>query len=156
MKLWLYPNSRIHSDSKNRRSFLALLFSAGDCAALAVQGDTMNWLEMSEDEILNIANPIMDNLMQASTDIDHERHVRDFSERLKKIVTKENLEQQCNLYQKELGCFSDRELMGVVRKDTDVRIFWKQWYTKSKNEYLAFIHLIENNGKIEVVNASVS
>ena len=111
---------------------------------------------MSEDEILNIANPIMDNLMQASTDIDHERHVRDFSERLKKIVTKENLEQQCNLYQKELGYFSDRELMGVVRKDTDVRIFWKQWYTKSKNEYLAFIHLIENNGKIEVVNASVS
>ena len=116
----------------------------------------MNWLEMSEDEILNIANPIMDNLMQASTDIDHERHVRDFSERLKKIVTKENLEQQCNSYQKELGYFSDRELMGVVRRDADVRIFWKQWYTKSKNEYLAFIHLIENNGKIEVVNVSVS
>lgn len=28
----------------------------------------MNWLEMSESEILAIANPIMDNLMQASTD----------------------------------------------------------------------------------------
>ena len=116
----------------------------------------MNWLEMSEDEILNIANPIMDNLMQASTDINHERHVRDFSERLKKIVTKENLEQQCDEYQNELGYFSDRELMGVVRKDTDVRIFWKQWYTKSNNEFLAFIHLIENNGKIEIVNVSVS
>jgi hypothetical protein len=29
----------------------------------------MNWLEMSESEILAIANPIMDNLMQASTGI---------------------------------------------------------------------------------------
>jgi len=116
----------------------------------------MNWLEMSEDEILNITNPIMDNLMQASTDINHERHVRDFSERLKKIVTKENLAQQCYEYQNELGCFSERELMGIVRKDTDVRVFWKQWYTKSSNEFLAFIHLKENSGKIEVVNVSVS
>jgi hypothetical protein len=40
----------------------------------------MNWLKMSESEILAIASPIMDNLMQASTDIDHERHVRDFTE----------------------------------------------------------------------------
>ena len=48
----------------------------------------MNWLEMSESEILAIANPIMDNLMQASTDIDHARHVKDFTEKLKSIVTK--------------------------------------------------------------------
>ena len=123
---------------------------------MSAQGDIMNWLEMSEDEILNIANPIMDNLMQASTDIDHERHVRDFSEKLKKIVTKENLKQQCDEYQNELGYFSNRELMGIVRKDTNVRVFWKQFYTKSKNEFIAFIHLIENNGKLEVVNVSVS
>ena len=43
---------------------------------------------MSEDEILRIANPIMDNLMDASTAIDHERHIRDFSDRMKAIVTK--------------------------------------------------------------------
>jgi len=116
----------------------------------------MNWLEVSEGEILNIVNPIMDNLMQASTEIDHERHVRDFSEKLKKIVTKKNLVQQCKEYQKELGYFSDRELIGVIRKDTDVRVFWKQWYTNSKNEFLAFIHIIENNGRFEVVNVSVS
>jgi len=40
----------------------------------------MNFEEMSDDEILNIANPIMDNLMEASTDIDHERHIRDFTD----------------------------------------------------------------------------
>lgn len=116
----------------------------------------MNWLKMTEEEILNIVNPIMDNLMQASTDIDHEKHVKDFSSKMKEIVTKENLEKQCREYQEKLGYFSDRELIGVVRKDIDVRVFWKQWYTKSENEFLAFIHIIENNGKLEVVNASVS
>lgn len=116
----------------------------------------MDWLEMTEEEILNIVSPIMDNLMQASTDINHERHVKDFSEKLKKIVTEENLKQQCEKYQKEIGYFSNRELIGVVRKDTDVRVFWKQWYTNSRNEFLAFIHIIENKGKFEVVNVSVS
>ena len=48
----------------------------------------MNWLNMTDDEIMGIANPIMDNLMQTSTDNDHEKHVRDFCEHLKSIVTK--------------------------------------------------------------------
>jgi hypothetical protein len=33
----------------------------------------MNFEEMSEEEILHIANPIMDNLMNASTDIELHR-----------------------------------------------------------------------------------
>jgi len=116
----------------------------------------MNWLKTTEEEILSIVNPIMDNLMQASTDIDHEKHVKDFSERMKKIVTKDSLKKQCREYQQELGCFSNRELIGIVRKDTDVRVFWKQWYSKSDNEFLAFIHLIEEDGIVKVVNVSVS
>ena len=36
----------------------------------------------SDAEILAIANPIMDNLMDASTHIDYDRHIRDFSPRL--------------------------------------------------------------------------
>ena len=45
----------------------------------------MDFEKMSESEILDIANPIMDNLMEASTRIDHERHIRDFTDRMKKI-----------------------------------------------------------------------
>ena len=100
----------------------------------------MNWLEMTDKEILGIANPIMDNLMEASTKINHEMHVRDFSDRLKGIVTKENLQEQCKEYQKELGYFSTRELVGIFKKEKDVRVFWKQWFTKSKNEFLQGFH----------------
>jgi hypothetical protein len=38
---------------------------------------------MSDAEIFAVANPIMDNLMDASTAIDHERHIRDFTDRMK-------------------------------------------------------------------------
>ena len=49
----------------------------------------MNFEELSDDEILSVAEPIMDNLMQASTNIDHVAHIKDFTERLKNIVTKD-------------------------------------------------------------------
>ncbi|MBI1423399.1 MAG: hypothetical protein GC149_08040 [Gammaproteobacteria bacterium] len=116
----------------------------------------MNWLEMTESEILAIADPIMDNLMQASTDIDHARHVRDFTEKLKTVVTKENLEAQCKEYQTKLGYFSEREFTAVFRKETDVAIFWKQRFTKSNGEHIAFLRLIEDNGRILVQNVSVT
>lgn len=72
------------------------------------------------------------------------------------VITFENLHNQCKIYQAELGYFSKREFVGIFKKANDVRVFWKQWYTKSTDEYVAFIHLKNNNGKIEVVNVSVS
>jgi hypothetical protein len=48
----------------------------------------MELAQKSDEEILKIADPIMDNLIQASTDLDHEGHVRDFTDRLKSLVTK--------------------------------------------------------------------
>ena len=53
-------------------------------------GNALMRLEhMSDAEIFSIANPIMDNLMDASTAIDHERDIRDLTDRMKSIVTKE-------------------------------------------------------------------
>jgi len=116
----------------------------------------MNWLKTTDEEIMDIVTPIMNNLMQASTDIDHERHIRDFSENMKEIVTKDNLEHQCKDYQKKLGVFVERELVGIFRKKKDVRVFWRQWYSKSEDEFLAFVHIVKRENKFEVINVSVS
>lgn len=116
----------------------------------------MNWLEMSASEILEIATPIMDNLMQASTDIDHERHVRDFTDDLRAIVTKESLESQCREYRARLGTFAERGFVAVFRKETDAAIFWKQRYTGSNGEHIAFLRLVSVNGRILVQNVSVT
>ena len=116
----------------------------------------MNWLEKSESDILSIAKPIMDNLMQASTEVNHARHVKDFSDELKLIVTKENLEAQCKAYRATLGTFAEREFVAVFKKETDAAIFWKQKYTQSTGEHIAFLRLIDVDGRIRVQNVSVT
>lgn len=105
---------------------------------------------MSVQEISEIANPIMDNLMDASTEIDHQKHVEDFTSRLKNIVTKEHLKKVCLQYQHEKGFFDKRDLISVLRKPDSAIITWKQTFTKVRGEYLAEMVLVHKKGRFLV------
>ena len=76
----------------------------------------MELASRSDEEILAVVNPIMDNLMAASTDIDHARHVHDFTDRLKAIVTPERLQEMCHQYQKKWGYLDKREFVAIFRR----------------------------------------
>jgi hypothetical protein len=115
----------------------------------------MNFEEMSEKDILAIANPIMDNLMEASTRIDHESHVRDFTDRIKNIVTKEHLQVVCEEYQREKGFFSERKLVAVFKRPDSAAIVWKQYFTKAKGEFVAEMVLVHKNGRFLCDHAMV-
>ena len=115
----------------------------------------MNFEEMSEQEILDIANPIMDNLMEASTKIDHEQHVRDFNKRMLKIVTRDHFNEVCVKYQAEKGFFSERESVAVFRRPESAAIVWKQYYTKSPGEHVAEMVLVYEGGQFLVDHAMV-
>ena len=115
----------------------------------------MNFEEMSENEILNIANPIMDNLMDASTEIDHERHIKDFTDRMKNIVTKEHLQKVCEHYQDEKGFFTERKFVAVFKRPNSAAIVWKQSFSKAKGEFVAEMVLVNKNGKHLVDHAMV-
>jgi hypothetical protein len=115
----------------------------------------MSFEKMSEAEILSIANPIMNNLMDASTVIDYERHIQDFTDRMKAIVTKEYLQKVCEQYQKEKGFFTNRELVAVFKRPDSAVIVWKQFFSKAQGEFVAELVLVNKNGKYLVDHAMV-
>ncbi|MBT5017762.1 MAG: hypothetical protein HON04_03365 [Planctomicrobium sp.] len=115
----------------------------------------MNFEKLSVKEILDIANPMMDNLMSASTEIDHERHTRDFTARMKRIVTKDHLQNVCEDYQAEKGFFGERKLVAVFRRPDSAAIVWKQSFTKAKGEFVAEMVLVHQNGSFFCDHAMV-
>ena len=115
----------------------------------------MNFEELSEKEIWGIANPIMDNLMEASSEIDHEKHVKDFTDRAKSIVTKEHLERVCKKYQSEKGVWLRREQAVIFKRPDSVAVIWKQYCSKSKGEFVAEIVLVNVNNRFLVDHAMV-
>ena len=115
----------------------------------------MDLSQKSDDEILSVANPIMDNLMDASTVIDYERHIRDFSDRLKSVLSKEQLEWICQDYQSTKGFFAGREFVAIFRRPDSVAVIWKQRFTKQTGDFVAEMVLIQQNGKYLVDHVMV-
>lgn len=115
----------------------------------------MDLVQKSDAEILSVANPIMDNLMDASTAIDHERHVRDFTDRAKSVLPKERLRAVCEEYQSTKGFFSKRELIAIFRRQESVAIVWKQWFTKQPGEFVAELVLVQKDGRYLVDHVMV-
>ena len=115
----------------------------------------MNLENRSDEEILHIATPIMDNLMEGSTERDWGKHTRDFTERSKRVITEEELERQCNEYQSRFGFFTDREFLGITRHQDYVNVIWKQKLSKSPNEFTAILSLIQDEDRYRVARCWV-
>ena len=101
----------------------------------------MSFSELSEKEILDLVEPIMDNCLQGSNEDDHAKHVRDFTDRLKNIVTPENLEVQ--LTYRPRGFFTDREFVCLFRKKDSIGIVWRQFISTTKDEFVNHAIFVE-------------
>ena len=55
-----------------------------------------------------------------STEISHEKHVRDFTDRLKKIVTKDALKKMCDENQTKCGYFRRCFPVAIFRRENSV------------------------------------
>lgn len=107
----------------------------------------MNFEKMSEKEILGIATPIMNNLMGASTEINYENHIKDFSDRLKSMFSKEYFQKVCTQYQAEKGFFTERQFVEIFKRPDSAAIIWKQFFSKAEGEFVAEMVLIHKDGE---------
>ncbi|NBQ68719.1 MAG: hypothetical protein EBU46_07775 [Nitrosomonadaceae bacterium] len=116
---------------------------------------TPNFETMSEQQLWAIANPIMDNLMNASTQLDHARHVRNFTGRLKAIVTPNYFQCICQQYQTEKGYFTTRTPIVILRRLDSAVLVWKQSFTKAPGEFVVEMVLVYRDGRYLVDHVMV-
>ncbi len=115
----------------------------------------MDLAHKSDEEILTVADPIMDNLMEASTAIDYARHTRDFTERARSVLSKGALESLCKHYQDTKGFFAQRTFVAVFRRPESVAVIWRQRFTKASGEFVAEIVLVQQGDKYLVDHVMV-
>ena len=108
--------------------------------------ENMNFVIMEEIEILSIVDPIMNNCLSGSNEDNHARHTRDFTERMKKIVTPENLKLQ--LSKEPRAFFTERQFIKLFRRKNSIGIIWKQFISTSNDELINQAIFVERNGKI--------
>ena len=106
----------------------------------------MNFIELPESEILRIVEPKMDNCLAGSNEDNHAKHTRDFTERMKRIVTHENLKLQ--LTQEPRVYLTDRKFIHLFRRQNSIGVIWKQSVSSSNDELMNQAIFVERNEKI--------
>ena len=86
-------------------------------------GEAMNFLEMDEERILSIVDLLVDNSLNGSNENNHAKHVKDFTERMRNIVTLENLKMQ--LSHEPRAFFSNRKFVHLFRRQSSIGVEWK-------------------------------
>ena len=89
----------------------------------------LNLSNLSLEEILNIVEPIMDNCLEGSNEGNHEKHTKDFTDRMKSIVTPEELKKQLSIEPKNY--WTKREFLRLFRRSNSIGIVWKQTIASS-------------------------
>ena len=113
----------------------------------------MDFMALSDTEIIELATPLMDSLMDASTNIDYEAHIKDFSTRLLGQISKDRFIEMCKRYQDEIGFLKERELVGVFKRPNSAVVIWKQHLSKAQGEFVAEMVLVKEDDKFKVDHA---
>ena len=100
---------------------------------------------LSVDEILKIVEPIMDNCLEGSNEGNYEKHTQHFTDRIKSIVTPEELQRQLSSEPKVY--FTDRKFLHLFRRNNSIGIVWKQSISNNTDELInqAIFKEIEGN-----------
>lgn len=111
--------------------------------------------QLSDDEALNIANQMMDALMQASTEKNYAAHIQHFSKRAQNTLDETQFEVVCEVYQKKNGFFGEREFVALFRRPDSIAFIWKQGYSKVEGDYVAEMVMVIEDGQYKVDHAFV-
>ena len=110
----------------------------------------MDWHHLSDDNIIAMIAPLIASCLAGSTNRDHAKHVADFTQRLKVIVTEENLSRQCDAYQDELGFFKEWRLVALFRRTHSLAATWRLTFTKSDDEYVLEASFVHREGRLQI------
>jgi len=115
----------------------------------------MNLLEKSDQEIIDIANPIWENLVRSSNIKDYGSFTKDFSSQMLFGANEVELGKQW-ANNKLLTSLSDKkEVFGCLRRDSYVTILYKQTSNTVSGEFLGRLVLGVEDDEVKVFGATI-
>ena len=115
----------------------------------------MNLLEKSDEEIIEIANPIWDNLVKASNIKDYGGFTKDFSSQMLFGANEVELGKQW-ANNKLLASLSDKkEVFGCLRRNLHVTVLQKQTSNTVPGEFLGRLVLGVEDDEVKVFGATI-
>jgi hypothetical protein len=130
-----------------RKTFIFLVF-------LAITSISLNaaYIGNTNEEVLKVAEPIMDKLLYSIKVNDYTKCIQLCSEDLQKRLTKKSFEKSVEKWYDLYGKRTSIEYIGFLNKNNLTVVLWKAQYEKTKNHVMIKLVLTKQNGKIIIVD----
>ena len=115
----------------------------------------MKLLEKTDEEILEIANPIWDNLVKSSNVKDYSGFTKDFSAQMLFGANEVEIGKQWANNKLLTGLSDKKEVFGCLRRDLYVTVLFKQTSKTVPGEFLGRLVLGVEDGEVKVFGATI-
>ena len=115
----------------------------------------MDLLEKSDEEILEIASPLWDNLIVCSNSQDYFGFIKDFSARMLFGANEIELAKQWANNEVITNLKQENEFLGCIRRDGHITVLFKQKSAISDGDYLGRLVLGAEDGEIKIFGATI-
>ena len=115
----------------------------------------MNLLDKTDDEIIEIANPIWDNLIKSSNIKDYGSFTKDFSAQMLLGANEVELGKQWANNKLLTSLSKKKEVFGCLRRNLYVTVLYKQTSDNVPGEFLGRLVLGVEDDEIKVFGATI-
>ena len=115
----------------------------------------MNLLEKSDEEIIEIANPIWDNLVKTSNIKDYGGFTKDFSSQMLFGANEVELGKQWANNKLLVSLSEKKEVFGCLRRNLHVTVLYKQTSNTVPGEFLGRLVLGVEDDEVKVFGATI-
>ena len=115
----------------------------------------MNLVEMTDEEILKIANPIWNGLVESSNKKDYGGFTKHFSQEMLFGANEVEIGKQWPANKMLTSLSKEREFCGCLRRNEHVTVLFKQTSSEVEGEYLGRLVLGIEDDSIKVFGATI-
>lgn len=107
----------------------------------------MSCLELDDNDILKVANPMMDDIIRGLARRDYNLHSCHFSVNLKSHCGPEAFLEMCNQHESAWGSPGQRSLVAIFRKQKSFTLIWDQQYSGTNGQVMTLMTVALKGGR---------
>jgi len=115
----------------------------------------MKLVDKTDNEILEIANPLWDDLVKHSNNKNYQGFTKDFSARMLMGANEIEIGKQWANNEVITNLSNERQFLGCIRRDDFITVLYKQTSTKIQGEFLGRLVLGVEDNQVKIFGATI-
>jgi hypothetical protein len=111
---------------------------------------------LTDAEKVNLAEPILERILQGVNKNDYAVYSDNFSKGLKAQITEKEFKVLNDDLIKKIGEYKSRKFLGILSKKLVDIYLWKAKFAKTDEDFMIRLFLIEDEGKLKVFSFSIT